>query len=512
MPSRTCRSRLPSSRLCGWLAVCCLLAGSAGCVLPWERDALLKDGPEIGSVQGPDERRLRNLFRKQADAADADLTQPLLGTDEYAAANDLYEAGQFEDAESAFRKLSKSRKFKKTEIREDAMFMWGEAAFQQKRLAKAHDAYAELLRDYPSTRHLDVVSQRLFSIGMTWLDHPQIADMSEIKQANLEEPRNKIPAEKPPAKPRTPVFVPNLTDKGRPLFDTEGNGVAALRAIWLHDTTGPLADDALMLAASHHARRGEFFEADHLFTLLREQYPTSPHLQEAFELGSHVKLMAYQGPAYDVKALEDSKQLKEALLRLYGDTTDADRVKEELARIEHQEALKHWDTAQFYMKKNKKSAASVSLHLLLERYPESQLADNARAMLNELGPEYSSGQVLLNPRPNPKAPSIFSAEGVRRMINGGESSAPAPNLRPAPASIPQQDGEPGVDPYDPSVVETPDRSGEGVEPAGADGKPKAPRWSVPRLLPSFGGEKAKPLPLPEENDSAADEAAGKVSF
>ncbi|HTN04442.1 MAG TPA: hypothetical protein VL132_21305, partial [Planctomycetaceae bacterium] len=239
--------------------------------------------------------------------------------------------------------------------------MWGESAFEQQKFAKSHDAYAELLRDYPSTRHLDTVSQRLFKIAMIWLDHPQVAQMSEIQQVNLEEPRQKLPAEQPPEKSATPVFIPNLTDKTRPLFDTEGNAVAALRAIWLHDTTGPLADDALMLAASHYARRGNFLEADHLFSTLREQYPTSPHLQQAFELGSHVKLMSYQGPAYDVKSLEEAEQLKEATLRLYGDTGDKERLKEELAKIEDQKALQLWDTAQFYLKKNRKTSASVYL-------------------------------------------------------------------------------------------------------------------------------------------------------
>lgn len=49
-----------------------------------------------------------------------------------------------------------------------------------------------------------------------------------------------------------------------------------------------------------------------------------------------MKLMSYQGPAYDVKSLEEAEQLKEATLRLYGDTGDKERLKEELAKIEDQ--------------------------------------------------------------------------------------------------------------------------------------------------------------------------------
>lgn len=380
MLSRTRHSRSSVARQGVALVICWLAAGAAGCALPWERRALLDDKlPNIDSVQGPGERGLRNMFRSKKDDQNADLSQPLVGTDEYNAANELYEAGQFEEAEVAFKKLSKGKKFKHSDIREDALFMWGEAAFEQKKFSKSHDAYAELLRDYPSTRHLDTVSQRLFKIAMIWLDHPQVAQMSEIQQVNLEDPGHKVPAEQPPAKSSTPVFVPNLTDKTRPLFDTEGNAVAALRAIWLHDTTGPLADDALMLAASHYARRGNFLEADHLFSTLREQYPTSPHLQQAFELGSHVKLMSYEGPAYDIKSLEEAEQLKEATLRLFSDTGDRERLREELAKIEDQKALQLWDTAQFYLRKNRKTSASVYLHLLVDRYGKTRLAEPAQA-------------------------------------------------------------------------------------------------------------------------------------
>lgn len=532
MLSRTRHFRSSVARHGVALAICWLLSGAAGCALPWEKKLLLDDKlPNIDSVQGPGERGLRNFLRGKQDDPNADLSQPLIGTDEYNAANELYEAGQFEEAEGAFKKLSKGKKFKHSDIREDALFMWGESAFEQQKFAKSHDAYAELLRDYPSTRHLDTVSQRLFKIAMIWLDHPQVAQMSEIQQVNLEEPRQKLPAEQPPEKSATPVFIPNLTDKTRPLFDTEGNAVAALRAIWLHDTTGPLADDALMLAASHYARRGNFLEADHLFSTLREQYPTSPHLQQAFELGSHVKLMSYQGPAYDVKSLEEAEQLKEATLRLYGDTGDKERLKEELAKIEDQKALQLWDTAQFYLKKNRKTSASVYLHLLVDRYGKTRLAEPARKQLAELGPEYASGRPLLNPLPPEKSPSRLSKEGreaASRWWWGAEEEPPAGGApRTAPTETPAED-EPEVDPYDPSVVEkegTPPRSlfrrstpkdsesAGDVEAAGSgDAKPRS-RWSPPRLLP-FGGDQAKPLPESADAEEAEVEEApaGKVSF
>src|SRR5690606_10634147 len=112
-------------------------------------------------------------------------------------------------------------------------------------------------------------------------------------------------------------ILPNFHDRKRPVFDTNGRALQALKSVWLKDPTGPLADDALMLAASHYVRKGDYIEADHHYTLLREQFPKSPHLQTAFVVGSHVKLMSYQGAPYDGKNLDDAESLKESTLRLF---------------------------------------------------------------------------------------------------------------------------------------------------------------------------------------------------
>ncbi len=101
------------------------------------------------------------------------------------------------------------------------------------------------------------------------------------------------------------------------MFDTDGRALQALRSIWLHDTTGPLADDALMLSANYHLRTGDFTESARLYKLLREQYPDSKHFENAFMLGSHVTLASYQGPSYDGKSLDEATKLKEAALRIF---------------------------------------------------------------------------------------------------------------------------------------------------------------------------------------------------
>ena len=410
-----------------------------GCVTPWEKSALMADNaPSIDNVQGPTERRLRNLlwFRKQQAAEDnSDSLKPLVGTEDYLAATELYNDEEFAEAQKAFKNVAK--KYKKSAIREDALFMQAEAAFQQESYSKAHDAYATLLKEYPSTRHLDVVSERLFKIGRLWLDFPEVAKLGEIQQVNFEDPVRKLPAEEPTNTNKTPVFVPNFSNKQRPLFDTPGNGVGCLQAIWMNDPTGPLADDAMMLVASHHARRGNYIEADRYFRMLRETFPNSPHLQDAFLIGSHVKLMSYQGPNYDGKTLTDAQLLKESTLRLYPNIAEADRLRDELAKIEEAKAEVLWRQAEFWLRKGNKRAAAVMCHQLISTYPKSAHAGMAEAKLESLGPAYVSGAVVLSPLDPPKPPLWKQALGLR-----GDDVPPPTPKPPADSTTPPYAGEP----------------------------------------------------------------------
>ena len=78
-------------------------------------------------------------------------------------------------------------------LEEDAMFWAGEGYFFGDRYAKASRIYSTLVKEYPSTRHLDTVAARQFALADYWLDlHREDPDW--------------------------PV-TPNVTDRRRPRFD-----------------------------------------------------------------------------------------------------------------------------------------------------------------------------------------------------------------------------------------------------------------------------------------------------
>ena len=92
------------------------------------------------------------------------------------------------------------------------------------------------------------------------------------------------------------------------------------------------ADDALMLSANHHLRAENYPEAAQDYKLLRDNYPDSPHFKDAFILGSHVTFASYQGSAYDGRALQEARELKQTALQMFGDLTPEQRkrMQEEL--------------------------------------------------------------------------------------------------------------------------------------------------------------------------------------
>lgn len=309
----------------------------------------------------------------------------------YDEAKATFERGEFGAAEKAAHGLAK--KYRNTILEEDALFLEAEAQFNQKRYAAAQDTYTELFERFPSTRYLDTSTAHLFEISQYWLRFPSVVKSSDIQPVNFDAP-NQTPLPKPENQSfeltRAVPFLPNAFDRTRPIFDTEGRALEALKTIWLNDPTGSLADDALMLTASHYLRKGDFMEADHYYEILREEYPKSPHLEDAFVLGSHVKLMSYQGAAYDEKALLEAERLKESTIKLFPKTAERPRLDSELKKIAELEAERRWEAIQYWDRKGRRHEKSVAMacHSFLTNHPDSKHAPKAREIYAELPAEH----------------------------------------------------------------------------------------------------------------------------
>jgi outer membrane protein assembly factor BamD (BamD/ComL family) len=376
----------------------------------------LEEGASIDGVMGPTERRLRGADWEKRRGEIASSGMSLEGLEEYEAAQKLYDAGEFRASERAFKQLARDRSragtswqdrwreiFARTKptgtgafgsfgdpIEEDSLFMVAESQFAQKKFSWAQDSYSGLLEKYPSTRHLDTVTRRLFHIARDWLGVPDTAgDDEQVRLVSHAEDGTDSPAMEAVQGPTRWPIVPNLFDRAQPVFDTDGRALQALEAIWQHDATGPLADDALMLQATHYQRKGDYVEASRLYALVREQYPDSPHFQDAFILGSHVTLASYSGPTYDDATLQEAKLLKEQARRLFPDLSNEQRqrLEDELARIRDAEVEREWANVEFYLRKNQPASVALYCNQIINRYPDSKYAKQAWEVLQRLQQE-----------------------------------------------------------------------------------------------------------------------------
>ncbi len=426
--------------LCLTLALCGLLPGCAmfgertsnfaALKPPWSKKSVTDD-PSIEDVRGPMQRVMQTaLWNKKKDST---FFEPAVGAAEYKQANEKFKAKEYKAAEKEFKAIVK--KYKNDPIKEDAQFMVAECQYEQKYYSWAQDSYDKLLIDFPSTRHLDQTTKRLFSIARYWLQEPSIVKGNDIQQVNLEDPGSETPEIPSDGKQRKSrwALLPNFFDRSRPVFDTENRALEALKSIWLHDPTGPLADDSLMLTASYYLKKGRYMDADRTFSLLREEYPKSPHLEDAFKLGTHVKLMSYQGPQYDATVLTDAGDLKATTMRLFPKAEQA-RLKEELKKIEHAKAKRDWETVQYWMRRSKPKSAAIYCNLLIENHPTSPFANQARELLSELGEEntnhlwanYATPKKMVQQQPEPKRSFMPGLPGF-----GKADPAPA-KTRPTP--------------------------------------------------------------------------------
>jgi outer membrane protein assembly factor BamD (BamD/ComL family) len=377
------------------------------------------DEEMIDGIMGPTERRLRaaDWERRREQMASGGVVYA--GFEEFEAARKLYEDGQYRAAETAFRRLARQRESEGKNwwirmgevftgrkdsqdtlfgqygdpVHEDALFMTAECQFAQRRYSWAQDSYAALLEKYPSSRHLDDVTWRLFQIARYWLGVPNASETQTETELQLvsheSDGESSVVIEEVGGAAGWPL-LPNLFDRTRPVFDTEGRAIQALETIWQHDATGPLADDALMLQATYAQRKNDFVEAARLYQLIREQYPDSSHFEDAFLLGSHVTLASYSGAVYDGQSLARARELKE-IARTFPSLTEEQRARleRELENLKQAEVEREWARVELYLHKNQPASAAVYCNRILNRYPDTEYARRAWQVLQEQESEFN---------------------------------------------------------------------------------------------------------------------------
>ena len=266
-----------------------------------------------------------------------------------------------EYAQAATKYKAAADRWPDSTIEEDALWQLGECLFFTDKYPKAEDCYDELVKKYANTRYLDRIAQRQFVIAQYWIA--------------LDEKNSYW------------TIVPNLVDRSRPLFDTRGRAIKTFDHVRINDPRGSLADDSIMAQANAHFVERQWIDADYFYGLLRSEYPDSDFLLQAHLLGLQAKLRAYQGPGYEGGVLDEAEILADQTFVQFPDQLDSEeqeRIVKARAEIAAQQALRHWNRAEFYAKGKHYSSARIYYALIARDRPQTLLAQKAREKLEVL--------------------------------------------------------------------------------------------------------------------------------
>lgn len=319
---------------------------------------------------GPDERKAKAAMEK--------------GRELLLENRDLKDRKKSLEAAKHFKEAAK--RWPDSVIEEDALHLAGECYFFGDDYPRSMEMYQKLLVKYQHSKYIDGAVRRLFKIAKFWEEED-----------------------------RRGVSFINPTDKSRPTFDTFGHCEKAYQTIYINDPNGPISDDAVMSLAMAHLVKGRyqgdisFDRAASLFKYLRETYPLSRHIAKAYEHEVYARSNAYMGADYSGDTLDEAGKLADMTLRQFSgemENEDKDEVLRLKEAVIDRQAEREWALGQYYERKKLYGAARISYEKLLDKYPQTVLAEQARERLEvirdrpEKPDQYEFFKKLVMPREN----------------------------------------------------------------------------------------------------------------
>jgi outer membrane protein assembly factor BamD (BamD/ComL family) len=325
-----------------------------------------------------------------------------------AGARELYRQGEYAKAESLYHRLAENQRNGEAIVQE-ARFYEAECLRQQGYYPKAADVYMDLMTKHPRNPYREQCVQHTFDIANYWLEDTR----EEIRES--QEGKHWV----------WPRFI--SFERTKPLLDREGRAIEKLDQVRYNDIQGPLADRALFLAGSVKFYNGDYREADHYFSQLAERHPNSPLAARAVELAIVAKHMSTGGAEYDGRKVAEARKLVQAGLNNYPELAGRKKefLEQQLASITLQQAAKDFSTADFYRRTGHPGPAHWCYALVVQRYPTTDYAKQAKKHMEELEAEMAkkNGGVEL-PAPSAAPPPVTPGAPA------GPATAPQPQRPP----------------------------------------------------------------------------------
>lgn len=262
----------------------------------------------------------------------------------------FYEEGDFERAAEEFERLTQS--YKDSDLAPDAQYYAGRSREEQGKYWPAFQNYKKTVRNYPYTRRLDEILERMYTIAGI-LDNMETSMLMDIELSlNME---------------RSAEIYGTIVETS---------------------PFSPVAVESLFKAGDVYRRMRKYKEAIASYEKILNDHPESPLVPEARYQLAYAKYEASLNPEYDQesteKALEEFKKISgsgeaPALAR------EADRV---IIELRNKKAASTLNIAQFYDKQKKYESALMYYRSVAGKFPDTDAAEYANERI-----EYLEGRI-----------------------------------------------------------------------------------------------------------------------
>lgn len=218
------------------------------------------------------------------------------------------------------------------------------------KLYKAATKYKQFLDAYPDSVLYPAAMERLFSIGVAYLQGEKRRFIKVLKL---------------------------------PAFD---DGVSLMWDIADRAGNTPIALRALTTLAENQERKKKYFDAYQTWAEVATRWPTGKTGEDALLRMAEELHSSYNGPQYDAGALQSARSYYEDFIARYPAVAEKLNVAAELEMIKEQLAYKQYETGFYYERTGKREVAKGYYDKIITEWPDTKAAVMAQMRLDAASP------------------------------------------------------------------------------------------------------------------------------
>lgn len=315
--------------------------------------------------------------------------KPARGTPpgELALVRQLFQDGRYKKTVKAAKKFRS--KYQADPGYEEVCLLAGRAEIKRGRYYQAFEWFEKQLDQHPAGRLSDRALQREFEVAEAFLGGKKRVILGFIRIGAVDD------------------------------------GLEILTRIAEHAPGTNIAAKSLLRIADYHYQKGQWVEAAEAYDLFLDLFGKSPEAARAMLQAAQATYSSFRGIRFDDTPLLEAEQRFSIFAESYPAAARKAGVGRMLKQIAFARGEKLYQTGRFYERTKRPSAAAFYYKQLINAYPETQWAVDARTALRLLGDVEPR-----RPAPTTEAQGNPEGGGARRQLSGTVGPPTPPATRP----------------------------------------------------------------------------------